>query len=58
MEYRFCASRFTYGIFHQPKEGALLPIRKPKDPGNEGAKYEEIDRTHVDVSAEWRVILL
>ena len=33
------------------KEGAFLPIRKPRNPGNV-AKYKQIDLTHVDGFAE------
>ena len=40
------------------KEGAFFSIRKPREPGNEANKYKQIDRTHVDGIAEWRVILL
>ena len=40
------------------KEGAFLPIRKPRDPGNEVAKYKQIERTHVYGIAKWQVILL
>ena len=40
------------------KRGAFLPIKKPRDPENKVVKYEQIDRTHFDGIAEWRVILL
>ena len=39
------------------EKGAFLPIRKPRDPGNEIAKCKQIDRTHVDGIVEWRAIL-
>ena len=40
------------------KEGTLLSIRKPRDSGNETAKYKQIDRTRVDSIAKGRVIML
>ena len=39
-------------------DGASLPIRKLRDPGNKVAKYKQIDQTLVDGIAEWQVILL
>ena len=40
------------------KEGTFVPTRKPRDHGNEVAKYKQIDRTNVDDIAEWQMILL
>ena len=39
-------------------EGALFPVRKPRDAGNKIAKYKQIDSTHVNGIAEEQVILL
>ena len=34
------------------KEGGFFLIRKPRDPRNDVAKYNQIDYTHVDGNVE------
>ena len=46
------------GCLFDMKEGAFLPIRKPRDFGSEDAKYKLIDRPDIDGIAEWRANLV